>query len=987
VVAKAISVRVGDVELLIEPSSATWPQPPSVPPGRLTALDGLVPRPAGEFVGRYRERAGWAAELVSSGVAGIVVHGIGGVGKTMLAAKVVERVRRLEPAPAIIAISSEVTADGLLAAFAAAVSPRLHAAGLAGGTGFAERTEQALEAAARVDLPWAGRLAGLREHVLAWVPVLVVLDNFEDNLSVGGTGWSIRDPLLAALLADLAGSPGQSRLLVTSRYTFTLPGSAERNLAFRPLGPLSREEASRLAWSLPALGRLRERQIAEAWRLTGGHPRALEYLDAVLSQRPVRYPDVTSQLADAIEARTGEPDPLARLDRPSGLTAAHAESVPVAAAAVLLDELLARLGPDAERLLVGISAYRRPVDRNALLFQIGRRDWAAAYTPDRHGAARRIRDLIGAAGLTIAGPIHLDALPAGLRARLEPQLAGLRQVPAPPYQAPAGLAGLVAACEEAGLLAVGPPGQPAAVFVHRWTANEIHRRLIVGQRGDDVTAAHRRAAEYWRWRVAAWPQDARDNINDLLEVRYHLLEAGDAGPAAAVTRGVCAQLHALGALDHEAALILDTLARLPGRSSRRAAWICELGKIAQMRGDYPEAGHRFREALEAFERLGDVSGMARSCDGLGVVAQAGGDYAEAERHYQRSLDLRQLLGPVGGVTGDECQSGAPVPVPALASASGPGKVQASDRGHAGGAARARVPGRWLWSRLPIAAVAVVLAVVSAARLTSIASSEEARAAVPDGRRGSALATAAVMRGQAAAWVAHQVGDGAIVSCDLVMCSALRTEGIAGGSLLVLRPAAVDPLGSDVVVATVSVRSQFGSRLARVYAPEVLASFGSGGARIEIRAVAPDGAAAYLASLGPDLAARRAAGNRLLRDPRVRVPAAARRELGAGSIDSRLLITLAALAAAQPVSVVAFDGPPPGASAGAALRAADVTAPGDTASSTVGLRAILSLLRAQRPPYLPSAMAVTRRAGGQPVVRIEFAAPSPVGLLAAPGGSR
>ena len=41
---------------------------------------------------------------------------------------------------------------------------------------------RALDAAARADLGWQDRLAILRGHVLDHVPVLLLLDNFEDNL-------------------------------------------------------------------------------------------------------------------------------------------------------------------------------------------------------------------------------------------------------------------------------------------------------------------------------------------------------------------------------------------------------------------------------------------------------------------------------------------------------------------------------------------------------------------------------------------------------------------------------------------------------------------------------------------------------------------------------------------------------------------------------------------------------------------------------------
>jgi hypothetical protein len=214
-----------------------------------------------------------------------------------------------------------------------------------------------------------------------------------------------------------------------------------------------------------------------------------------------------------------------------------------------------------------------------------------------------------------------------------------------------------------------------------------------------------------------------------------------------------------------------------------------------------------------------------------------------------------------------------------------------------------------------------------------------------------------------------------------MCSALQVHGLATGSLLVLRPAAPDPLGSDVVVATAAVRSQFGSRLASVYAPGIIASFGSGELRIDVRAVAPDGAAAYLAALSADVAARRVAGRQLLRNPRISVPAAARNELLTGEVDIRLLTTLATLAAAGPVQVRSFGDGGPRASPGLPLRTAEVAArAAATTRGASGLRNMLAFVRAQRPPYLPAHTRIVAGSAGASVLRIEFSAPSPVGLL-------
>ncbi len=184
----------------------------------------------------------------------------------------------------------------------------------------------------------------------------------------------------------------------------------------------------------------------------------------------------------------------------------------------------------------------------------------------------------------------------------------------------------------------------------------------------------------------------------------------------------------------------------------------------------------------------------------------------------------------------------------------------------------------------------------------------------------------------------------------------------------------------MIVATQAVRDLFGSRLQLVYAPTVIASFGSGAARIDVRAIAPDGAAAYQAALRSDWAARRSAAAELARNPRVHAAGAARQELLTGQVDSRLLITLAALAVSHSVNVVAFGGSAPGASAGVPLREMDISGTGSPAYRSAELQRIRSFVLAQHPAFLPAQVSLVRLAGGGTALRIEFGAPSPLGLL-------
>ncbi len=274
--------------------------------------------------------------------------------------------------------------------------------------------------------------------------------------------------------------------------------------------------------------------------------------------------------------------------------------------------------------------------------------------------------------------------------------------------------------------------------------------------------------------------------------------------------------------------------------------------------------------------------------------------------------------------------------------------------------------------MALAALSVALAVqagreLSAPHLASAQGPARAASSVP-------VTGATAARDQAAAWVARQASSGAVLACDPAMCAALARHGVAAGNLLMLGPGAGDPLGSELVLATAAVRGIFGGRLASVYAPEVLASFGTGPARIDVRVVGPGGAAAYRAALAADLRARQAAGAELLHDPRITVTPGARAALAAGQVDARLLMTLAALAAGEPVHVTGFGDRDPGASANLPLRTAVITAPAAAAGR------MLAFARAQRSPYLPAHAALTPGMAGQSVLTVGFAAPAPLGLL-------
>jgi hypothetical protein len=284
------------------------------------------------------------------------------------------------------------------------------------------------------------------------------------------------------------------------------------------------------------------------------------------------------------------------------------------------------------------------------------------------------------------------------------------------------------------------------------------------------------------------------------------------------------------------------------------------------------------------------------------------------------------------------------------------------------------PEPW-WPGARLTAVAVIVGLVIGV-LAGVAFRHYPR---PSGDSATASRQAAV-RDEAARWVAQQVGRDATVSCDQVMCAALRAHGLPARELMLLGPVSPDPNGSDVVVETPAVRSLFGSSLDAAWAPAVLASFGSAADRVTVRVIAPHGVAGYDALLKAGQAARKTAGAALLKDPRISCSSPAQTQLAGGLVDSRLLAALAALARHQPISVAGFGNPGPGASAGIPLRSADL-AEDDKAAHlprTAYVRSVRASLGTMSAAFQLTPVTTVTPPHGSPVLRVQVTAPSPLG---------
>jgi len=187
--------------------------------------------------------------------------------------------------------------------------------------------------------------------------------------------------------------------------------------------------------------------------------------------------------------------------------------------------------------------------------------------------------------------------------------------------------------------------------------------------------------------------------------------------------------------------------------------------------------------------------------------------------------------------------------------------------------------------------------------------------------GATLSEEYSLRSQTAAWVAQDVSPGISISCDQVMCAALKADSF-GGKLVVLGPTSPEPPASTLVVVTPAVQSLYGTSLSAAWAPSVLASFGSGTAEISVRIIAPHGVGSYQAQARTDQGYRISFGTALLNLNPITLSASAQQQLTTGQVDQRLLLALAALATKEPIDILDFASNGPGQSGDVPLRVAD-----------------------------------------------------------------
>ncbi len=238
---------------------------------------GRVKVPTREsFVGRRRPLQNCLRALQDSAVPGVLLYGMGGLGKSSLAARICDRLDGVE----------RVVWVG-----------RLDEAALVNRLGdFVER-----EGRLRLQDPGEDLKYRLRDLLAAaGGPVfLLVLDDFEANLAEGNLRIGAEPAgVLGALLWALAAARRGHKLLMTCRYDFEFSGLA--GFYKQPLAGLRAADLQKKCAQLKTFERgsgVEKELQARALGLADGNPRLLEWLDRVMQAAGVDVAALLDALA------------------------------------------------------------------------------------------------------------------------------------------------------------------------------------------------------------------------------------------------------------------------------------------------------------------------------------------------------------------------------------------------------------------------------------------------------------------------------------------------------------------------------------------------------------------------------------------------------------------------------------------------------------------------------------------------------------------
>ena len=266
--------QLANFNLKKEPLDHSWERKKVL--GRLPLLE------MGQLVGRRKQVRDLVRDLSGDNHRpGYLLRGIGGIGKSALAGRVALRME--EHGYKIVALHGCVTASDVAKVCAKAIR---------------KQDKTLAQALLQDQIP--EMLFLILQEALEKHHLLIVLDDYEQNLTTGGTAWRNEDA--KALLRALLQAPQRGRVLITCRYSLPAEGLPLSEMEVQRLSGVAEHKLALRLDALWGLDATTQRTVRE---LTSGHPRMMELVDALLGGKRVKELRTLEQKLEELKAKHG----------------------------------------------------------------------------------------------------------------------------------------------------------------------------------------------------------------------------------------------------------------------------------------------------------------------------------------------------------------------------------------------------------------------------------------------------------------------------------------------------------------------------------------------------------------------------------------------------------------------------------------------------------------------------------------------------------
>ncbi len=562
-----------------------------------------------QFIGRRKEIRRVKEDFFSGGIRAVILHGIGGIGKTVTATKIAEKFQNSFHGIFAFDCREGLTAEEILIK----LNDYLKRNGV-----------DALGNVCIAPIPVEIKINYLTQ-VLSQIKLLLIFDNCETLLQKDKKSYEIADKdLKKGLNALVTQCKDGTRFLFTSRYTFNLTDSRLTNVMDEiNLGELSLPEAIMVMNRFPDIAKEEFDNKVRIYEKIGGHPYTVNIFG-----RHAKHKSVNDVLMDIAEVNRDMVE------------------------FTLMDMSYANLSETARELINRISVFKKGIALEGL-------EWMMKDNGRSPELKKEMEDIIHW-GLIIkidekeASFYHVHTIVKDFiktkvhdatRKQWLIKAAGYYERMAETSHSPWDNVDARELYWEAGEYdKAGNIVANVMEYLRRWGFMELVKRL--NEQTIDTSSGGVKAAAYHNLGVIHQDQGEYEKAIEKYNLSLKIAEElGDKS-------GIAITLHQLGMIhqdqgEYEKAIekynLSLKIAEELGNKSGIAITLHQLGNIHYAQGEYEKAIEKYNLSLKIKEELGNKSGIAITLGQLGRIYEAQGEHKKALKNYLIALRIFKFL--------------------------------------------------------------------------------------------------------------------------------------------------------------------------------------------------------------------------------------------------------------------------------------------------------------------------------------------------------